>query len=289
MGILLYAIIPSNIRDVLRSIRCAIMPQAVSSTLRFIRLQKSATKLFGPLYKINQNTLDINITYSCNLKCYNCCNSCRQAPSEDYMSVEQIGRFIKESIGQKRKWGRIAITGGEGTLHPCFFDIIQLLLSYKEDFSRPSNIELYTNGFGLEVNNVLRRIPKEIAIVNTKKQSIAQYFYSFNVAPLDLKINKNTDYSNGCQVAQICGIGLNRYGYYMCALGGGIDRVFGFDIGRKSLPAGDDLMIEQRKILCQYCGYFKTKLDIITAEEMSSTWKYAYENYKRKKPSLSLY
>jgi len=264
------------------------IPERVRFKLKFIRLQKAITKLLGPLYPTNHSIIGIDITYDCNLKCLNCHNSCRQAPSKDYMSIEQIGKFIKESIGQKMKWSNIAILGGEPILHPNIFDIIKLLLSYKEDFSPDTIIQLYTNGFSPEANDVLCKVGNKVSIVNSHKEKIFQSFYAFNIAPMDDIRYKNVDYSNGCATAQNCGLVLNKYGYYMCALGGGIDRVLGFDIGRKKIPSMDDSMLDQRRILCKYCGYFGLSR-ITTKEEISLSWKHAYENYNKKRPYLLPY
>jgi len=271
-------------------LRYARLPQSFKEPLRFVRMQKSVTKIFKPLYRTNHYRIEIDITYNCNLKCLNCDRSCKQAESEERMSVEQLKKFIKESIEQKRKWEKIRITGGEPTLHPQILDIIQLLLSYKKNFSPETRIQLVTNGFGLKVKNVLRIIPSEIEIENTYKVSKFQYFDAFNIAPIDFLRYKYVDYLNACPVTQVCGIGLTRYGYYPCAVGGGIDRILGFDIGSKEMPFPKDLMIGEKRILCRYCGHYIFSLrNRFIKEEISSTWKRAYENYKIKKPVLSLY
>jgi len=147
--------------------------------------------------------------------------------------------------------------GGEPTLHPHLFEILQSLLTYKNEFSQQTRLILVSNGFGPKVNRVLSKIPHSIEVENTRKVSIAQRFDSFNVAPQDLPQYQHKDFSRGCFLSLFCGIGLNRYDYYPCAVGGGIDSVCGFGIGRKELPAGNDLMRDQLQVLCGYCGHFK--------------------------------
>jgi len=44
------------------------------------------------------------------------------------MSVEQIQKFINESVDNNVKWERIRVMGGEPTLHPDIFEILNLLL-----------------------------------------------------------------------------------------------------------------------------------------------------------------
>lgn len=255
------------------------------------RIQKPTTTKQGRLFNTNSYRIEIDITYKCNLKCLNCDRSCRQAPSDERMTLRQIKKFIDESVKQGRKWEKIRILGGEPTLHPEILSITGQLLSYKKNFSPDTIIQVVTNGFGARVNNTLSRISREIAISNTIKKSQVNKFSPFNIAPKDSIMYEDVDYSNGCFIPAICGIGLTRYGYYPCAVGGAIDRIFGFDIGKKSLPAVNYKMINELRILCRYCGHFKNnvKYEPITDEVMSASWKGAYRKYKAKKPILSLY
>ena len=261
-----------------------------NNLLRHIRTSKLFTAIIGPINETDPNKIEIDITYKCNLKCFNCDRSCRQAPSEEYMSIGQIEKFVRESIEQKRSWKQIRVLGGEPTLHLQFFDIVQLLLEYKKNFSPDTSIAVATNGFGPEVNYVLRKIPYGVLIYNTRKVSAFQHFDPFNIAPTDSVIYKYTDFGNACWVTPYCGIGLTRYGYYPCAVSGSIDRVFGFDIGRKKMPSGNDPMVDAKRILCKYCGHFIYNLERnITEEKISSSWKQAYEKYKIIKPFLQPY
>ena len=59
---------------------------------------------------------------------------------------------------------------------------------------------------------------------------------SFNAAPVDSEEYMGVVYANACEVTEVAGVGLARFGYYPCAVAAGIDRVFGLDIGRRSLP-----------------------------------------------------
>lgn len=258
--------------------------------LRYIRIKKSVTVILGPQYKPNLNQIEIDITWDCNLNCIDCNRLCGWGRTGEYMSVKQIKKFIKESIEQNRKWKRIRVLGGEPTLHPHIFNIINLLLSYKRNFSRNTKIVFCTNGFGLQVNNVLSKITGEIEIENTKKTSIVQEaFESFTIAPADDPLRyKDVDYSNGCWIINKCGVGLTRYGYYPCAVGGTIDRFLGYNIGRKILPPHNDLMQDQLRILCKYCGHFKYT-NKKSQGKISPSWQKIYEEYKRKKPPLTLY
>ena len=255
----------------------------------WIRAQKLPTKLFGPRYVRSRSQIEVDITYRCNLKCFNCNRSCRQAPSTEQMTVEQIQMFIKESIEKNANWEQIKVLGGEPTLHPDLLEILSLLIEYKKYSSSGVHIQLVTNGYGTKVADVLSKIPTDIEIENSMKTSVGNEFLPFNKAPKDFILFKNADFSNGCHIPFVCGIGLTPYGYYPCAVAGGIDRVFGYDIGRKELPSTNDTMVDQLRVFCELCGHFLTARSRTTSEVMSPAWKEAYKRYKMVKPSLSLY
>ena len=257
----------------------------------WIRTLKLPTKLLGPRYTRSRSKIELDITYHCNLKCINCNRSCRQAPSTEQMTIEQIQIFIKESIEKNVNWERINVLGGEPTLHPDLLEILSLLIDYKKYSSSNVRIQLFTNGYGNKVASILSKVPTDIVIINSMKTSDTNEFCLFNKAPKDSILGNNADFSNGCCITSSCGIGLTPYGYYCCALAGSIDRVFGFNIGRKELPSINDTMVDQLQVFCELCGYFLSGnyFHKYTSEIISPSWKEAYKNYNKMKPSLSLY
>jgi hypothetical protein len=204
------------------------------------------------------------------------------------MTIAQIKKFIGESIARDIKWERILIEGGEPTLHPDILTILNLLLEYKNSYSFKTKIIVVTNGVGEVVNKVLRNIPKEIDIWNSKKDTLVHSFYPTNYAPIDSALYRFADYSNGCKALCDCGLGLDPWGYYPCVVAGSIDRIFGFDLGRKSLPSENDLMTEQLNAFCKLCGAFRYCWTT-TKEKISPTWKKALKDYYLNKPKLSLF
>ncbi len=245
-------------------------------------LKKTGFKRWKP----NIEIINLDITYRCSLNCFNCNRSVRQAPATDDISINQIKKFLNESKQLNWQWKRISLMGGEPTLHPQFFKILDILNEYHNQ----CDILVSTNGYGTKVNEVIKEIPDWVYVINTKKVSPIQEFVTYNVAPIDLKKYQNSDFSRGCEVTEICGIGLNRYGYYACAEAASVDRVFGFDIGIKKLSDvnGDALRLQLNK-LCRYCGTFKENTDLTTKEDMSETWKSVYRAYRKSKPKLSIY
>ncbi|MBW2046062.1 MAG: radical SAM protein [Deltaproteobacteria bacterium] len=255
---------------------------------------KKTYKVLSVEYKLNTSFIEIDITYKCNLKCINCNRSCVHAPSSEGMSLKQIKKFIQESIKQQRKWKHINILGGEPTLHPGILEILGLLIAYKHNYSPDTSLCLTTNGTGRQVNEILSRVPKEIRIYYSKKNQVELAgHWNFCLAPIDMKIYSHMDFTAGCWIIKECGIGLSRFGFYPCAVAASIDRVFGFDMGRKSLPPPTDNMHDMLNVFCRYCGHFRRiefwQDRIGHKEKISPAWEVAYKKYKEKPPKMSLY
>lgn len=244
-----------------------------------IRVQKPMTGLLGPKYRRSRNRIEIDITYECNLMCRNCNRSCRQAPSGDRISIEQIRSFAEQSISRGIQWETIRVLGGEPTLHPDLRLILDILLDYKARHSPRTRIQLVTNGYGGKVQRVLSEVPAGIEVENTAKETNSPDFVPFNLAPVDSRLYRYADFSNGCGIISVCGMGLTPYGYYVCAIAGGIDRVFGFARGRAGLPSPEDSMVDQLNTFCRLCGHFRYPKQT-RAEVISPSWHRAYEKYK---------
>jgi len=251
-------------------------------------------------YFINFDNIDIEIITTCNLNCYNCDRSCGTAPSKEMMSLEQIKCFIDESIKYNKKWNEIKLLGGEPTLHPQFFEILDLLKEYRDKHSPDTSIAMATNGYGKKVNEVLAKCPEWLRILNTKKTSNVQEFSTFNVAPIDLdeyKNNKNIDYSSGCWILEACGLGLTPNGYYACGAGGSADRIFGWNMGLKSLEeVTEENLRKQLKTLCKFCGHFKdygryrlSDYGLVTHQVTSKSWEKAYTKWRENPPKMGKY
>ena len=242
---------------------------------QFVRAQSFISNRFGRQYRPSHKYAEIDITYKCNLKCINCNRSCSQAPSNIEMPVAQIREFIQQSIEQRIAWERIRILGGEPTLHSRFLDIIELLLDYRRRHNPAVKLVLGTNFFGDRVRQKLAKLPKTIAIKSTLKSSRVNLFKPFNLAPVDTKMNRYSDYSCGCRIIKDCGLGVTPSGYYVCAVAGGIDRIFGFDLGRKQIPDEFDTLTDQMSAFCRYCGHFGFQWPT-RKTRISKSWQSAY-------------
>ncbi len=260
----------------------------------------------GPPYRPSHVCILIDITFACNLGCMDCNRSLgsAQAPSADHMTPDQIRRFVAESIEQRRNWKGIQIEGGEPTLHPQFEEIINILNEYRRRHLPSAWIQINTNGLSESTARIPGHLPAGIDVYSShKKGPIQEMHCAFNLAPRDLPEFAGVDFSQGCFQPARYGLGLNRYGYYPHPACGGIDRVFGFDIGRKTLPQIQDDLRDQFAKLCGYCGCFRTMSRRARAEyslepsaeersrrgQISISWEEAYKRYRKTPPSLSLY
>jgi len=238
----------------------------------------------------SKDMIEIDITYRCDLKCLNCDRSCRQAEAECDMSLRHILKFVEESEAEGYEWNRIRIMGGEPLLHPDIGEIMKIFSYYGK--RHPNTlIELFTNGIEKNVPSV----PDNIEMHNTRKADIYnEKFEPYNLAPVDL--NVTADYRKGCWITSYCGMGLNIYGYYPCAAGAAVDRVFGFDIGSSCISKAAERFEEQKDRLCRYCGHFLSRkyvgpnerMGCGKKEMMSKSWKEIYARYQKKRPRLTV-
>lgn len=256
-------------------------------------------------FPTNMTKIELDITYECNLNCVSCNRSCPQAPSmTSDMTLDQIQHFIDESIEKGRKWELINILGGEPTLHPDFLEIINTILrNYIEKFSPDTILQVTSNGYSERTRALLQQLPDSDNVVideySYKDSPIVPYFTPFNMAPIDTDEFQNLDFRRGCWVTSYCGIGLNVYGYYPCAVAGAMDRVRGDDVGIKSLS---EVTPERMKDLldrfCRYCGNMadyhvndgdfipRCEKEVFSKNKVTKSWQQMYHKYHEERPVL---
>lgn len=266
------------------------------------------------------NRIEIIISYLCNLRCINCDAMVSQAPSKDSMSVEQIQKFVQESIEKKIFWKHIRILGGEPTLHKDLLIFLDLLRNYRDQHSPETKIQLVTNGYAPISRKVIAQLPADIEVENSNKTgSFQPQFALINNAPVDSEEHRGGDFSKGCWIPSLCGIALDMHGYYPCSAAAAFDRVAGFDLGKKEMPRYGDLE-KLFNSFCRMCGHFADKINLYAKEDItteaqkdefevihkehfpesykdnnfsetvySPTWQKIMDKYRAKKPVLSRY
>jgi hypothetical protein len=264
---------------------------------RRVRITRPVTAVLGPQYRRCRNIIEIDVTYDCDLKCLNCNRSCRQAPSAERMELAQIEAFVEESRRRGKVWRIIKVLGGEPTLHPHLTAILRTLL---DGCARPhgTSIILVTNGFSERTREIIQSLPKEVIVdpASLKDSAVQPQFGAFNMAPADSSRFRSASFRNACQIPRVCGIGLTPFGYYGCAIAGGIDRVAGYDIGRKRLPDDTDEMEDHFTRFCPLCGRFIEGHFIpwnlkrpLREERLSPAWQKLYAAYQERPPRLTRY
>ncbi|HET7506025.1 MAG TPA: radical SAM protein [Kofleriaceae bacterium] len=253
----------------------------------------------------NLARVEIEICTVCNLTCPNCDRSSAQAPSQELMTVEQIQRFVDQSLALTWKWERITMLGGEPMLHPQLTQILEVLDRYRAR-APETRFRIYSNGYGANVQRRLAALPAWIEVHNTNKApDRPPLFSTYNVAPIDSPDCEGADYSKGCAITQWCGLGLTRYGFYPCGAGASVDRVFGLDLGLKQLAdVTPERVVQQLTRLCSLCGHYRdfdrrvefvkhrslhVLSDWTTSQVTSRTWEAAYAAYRTQPPTLSLF
>ena len=256
---------------------------------RHLRVARWLTRLLGPQYRRSRTMLELDITYACNLHCYNCNRSVRQAPEALHMPLAKLKGWAEEWMKRGKRWKRIRVLGGEPTAHPEFHEIIAVLLRYR-DWSPETIVEVVTNGYGPAVEAKLQQLPPDVWVENSQKRSVVQPgFGPFNLAPADDPAYRNADFSNGCAIARDCGMGLTPLGYYPCALAGGIDRITGDGIGDQTLPDDKDDMLRSAEKFCRMCGRFRDGHFVphglrpaLLEEKMSASWLEIYRRWRER-------
>ncbi len=176
-------------------------------------------------------------------------------------------------------------------MHPRFDQVLEALTPYKK-LHPTCKFIVVTNGYGKRVQGILSRLPDWTFVINSGKTSNEHAFQSFSVAPIDSERFRNSDFSRGCFVTEYCGLSLTKNGYYCCCAGSTVDRIFGFDIGLKSLSLMTDSALKnQFTRLCRYCGHFKYNYSeaLVSTEEISPSWHDAFARYRKERPTLTPY
>lgn len=228
-------------------------------------------------------SLEVHITYRCNLRCLHCSNLIEQAPSNETMPPATVAALLADSVRLDYRWERIVLHGGEPTLHPDLDEICEMLAAYKRDHNPACGIYICTNGHGEKVAagiEVARR--HGVGIENSMKGGGQDVYYhhALSSSPADL----GEDYNLGCFQTSKCGIAYTMRGFYECSPAASAWRLFGYapmatrleDVTEERLAAG---FAEH----CKHCGYSRINSGANVNAPYSETWKAAIDAYKNRK------
>jgi hypothetical protein len=227
--------------------------------------------------------VQIEITSRCNIGCFQCDRNCGVMPPAQDMQINQIWKFVEESLKAGKQWSRIDIIGGEPTLHKHLKTVIEIIGIYHNKYPR-TKMRFSTNGLGDNNAEILKTLPEWVIIRNSEKHGKDQPHTVYHDSPSDHGISG----IKACSVPWRCGLGLTQNGYFPCGAGAALARAFGMDIGIKELSSVNPVSIKRQMIqLCRHCGHsnsmeHKPAID----NSMSESWKKAVENYKQEAMSI---
>lgn len=225
---------------------------------------------------VNWQTIEVDITYDCDMGCSKCNRACDIAKSKERIEVNQLKSLIEDTQNFRRTF----IMGGDPVLHPEIVECVKLFPKNRRPIIR-TRLPLQ--------HATLREISPFVKI----RRSVGgvSHFNNFTLAPIDIGITNH--FEIGCPQVSRCGRGVTPWGFYPAASCGGVDRVFGFDVGIKDIKDfNEDNIREQCKVLCRYCGIFLRNLNIkklLRSRFVSHSWARALEKYKESPPRLTRY
>lgn len=224
----------------------------------------------------------MDITYRCGLKCYNCNRYTHlDSRGETDFTISQLTFLIAESKKLKWNWERIRLVGGEPTLHPDFRSFVSMLDDYVKKENLNTTLVIFTRGVDPKIVKELVWVEENFPnwqIGNTKKRD--RYHSKFartDWAPRDFPEYQNEEYS-GCDVPNMCGVGLTYSGFYPAGTCGGLARFFNVE-GIKTLKEVTvENLISLYSMLCSNCGLYKRLKNKERQQDFSLSWKNAIEH-----------
>ena len=228
-------------------------------------------------FKPNFKTVELCLTYRCNLKCNNCSNLCTQAPinSDGDLRLCEIDFFLNDIEGKGVE--QITLHGGEPVLNPNIDIIVEKLCAFREK----TGVRLW-----LLSNNSNDRIRQKITSIHVKyniplgiatKDGNNLPYIPVNESPSDLEL----DYTLGCFQTSDCGICFNYLGYFPCSPMAAAARVFGF----AGVQLIDHLDIETCNeffnLHCKHCGFAIPDRRRVTEQTSTETWIKNFNEYRQ--------
>lgn len=96
----------------------------------------------------------IEIVHSCNMRCPTCFADSPQQAEVDALTLDQIQDRVQRVIDRKGSLDILQLSGGEPTLHPEFFDVLEWCLAHPQI----GHLLLNTNGIRLTSDTFMTRL-----------------------------------------------------------------------------------------------------------------------------------
>ena len=254
-------------------------------------------------------TVDIDITYDCNLNCRWCNRLCgTEFNHTDYMTLDQFTEYINILLPHIEASSNIKLLGGEPTLHPQLVDFLALCVEkIRPKLTKP--IYLLTNGVGEKVNAALDTVraafttfthdytdkyghrqhinladptvmAAQVAIVRSKlvdPSYIAKYFCPITRALQDFEYLNAKFSMDSCRSLKHFGLSITPYGIYFCPMASAIARIYKLGNGFDHFLSEEEIQT-QGKLMCTYCW---EPCDTVYGMPVSRTYEKAEKEWRK--------
>lgn len=210
--------------------------------------------------------LELDITYSCPVRCPNCNRLCNVRPGQPDQNITptQIQTLIEESLACHYPWQQWWLLGGEPTTHPQLWEILQLVDNYRQKRGDETfQVGIVSNGWGKRTQEILGQIylryPWIQIRIDAKQPGQNPHFVPVLLAPIDHRqdIDWSTHQCIGCPVAWQCGLGMNYAGFFPCCVAGAFYRVAGIGKPWKTLAdITKQAILDAYQCFCRLCGFY---------------------------------
>jgi hypothetical protein len=217
------------------------------------------------------STLELHITYRCNMRCHNCSNLIMQAPARLDMSPALVQSYVEDWVENSYPWVLITIHGGEPCLHPKCVEIAQLLLDYKRDHNPKVTLWWLTNWSSPIVKERAGWIRDMGISLGPADKGIEQpYYVPVNKSPRDVGVEP----TEGCFQLTDCGMALNVRGYYPCSPMASAARVFDYPPMCASCSGiTESSALAYAMQHCEHCGFALPNEPRVNRQVTTPTWE----------------
>lgn len=207
-----------------------------------------------PIYRMK--VIQIEVTYTCNLRCSNCTRFVGHHNKPFIMDMETIERAI-DSLEEFP--GQIGIMGGEPTLHPEFPEICRLMQKKVKDRRKR---ELWTNGYKWKEYESLisETFDRDLIAYNDHKDKEVGAHQPLLMAAEDILDNKELMWLliGNCWVQWRWAASITPKGGFFCEVAAAHDMLFngpgGYPIERNWWKKNPNEFIDQVKRYCPKCS-----------------------------------